>query len=186
MRLRFKILEILLNTLAEWECGIGRTGIGERPQKWRKRYLQLMRVQHGKNFTIGRNLHIRNKGGLELGENCGIGSFSRIWNYAPIIIGDDFLAAGGLTLNSATHDPVTLKPFGEPIHIGHRVWCGVNVTILAGVTIGNDVVIGAGSVVISDIPPNCIAAGVPARKIKDLQRNDQTKIWRWSDESNPS
>jgi maltose O-acetyltransferase len=75
-------------------------------------------------------------------------------------------------LNSATHDPVTLAPQGIEIKIGKKVWCGTNVTILAGVTIGSNVVIGAGSVVINDIPSNCIAAGVPAKKIRDLHRQD--------------
>jgi acetyltransferase-like isoleucine patch superfamily enzyme len=140
-----------------------------------------MDVRHGRQTTFGIGVHIRNRGNLSLGERCGIGSFARIWNYAPITIGDDFLAAGGLTLNSSTHDPVTLEPQGMPIDIGHRVWCGVNVTILAGVTIGDDTVIGAGSVVVNDIPSNCIAAGVPARKLKDLDRTSVPRIWQWSE-----
>lgn len=59
--------------------------------------------------------------------------------------------------------------------IDNRVWCGLNVTILAGVTIGNDVVIGAGSVVINDVPSNSVVAGIPAKLIKELNR-DEIKI----------
>ena len=50
--------------------------------------------------------------------------------------------------------------------IGDRVWLGAKVTVLKGVTIGNDAVIGAGSVVTKDIPPHGIAVGVPAQVIK--------------------
>jgi maltose O-acetyltransferase len=138
-----------------------------------------MGVEHREHVTFGVSMHIRNRGNLRLGERCAIGSFARIWNYAPITIGDDFLAAGGLTLNSATHDALTLVPEGRPITIGNRVWCGVNVTILAGVMIGDDVVIGAGAVVVQDIPSNSVAAGVPAKRIKPLNRTADTRLWRW-------
>ncbi len=181
MSSRFAVQELFLSTLAEWEFKRGIHGLDGPPQKWRARHLRLMRVQHGTQFTFGCGIHIRNRDNLILGERCAVGSFARIWNYAPIHIGDDFLAAGGLTLNSATHEPVTLTPEGRPIRIGNRVWCGVNVTILAGVSIGDDVVIGAGSVVTADIPANCIAVGVPARKLKDLGRDEKTKMWKWVD-----
>jgi maltose O-acetyltransferase len=151
------------------------------PNRLRKSYLRYMRVTHDKHVSIGSNLYIRNRGNLSLGERCGIGSFARIWNYAPIHIGDDFLSAGGLTLNSATHDPTSLEPAGQPIRIGNRVWCGVNVTILAGVTIGDDVVIAAGAVVVSDIASNCVVGGVPAKKLRDLGRDATTKLWDWVD-----
>ena len=55
-----------------------------------------------------------------------------------------------------------------PVTIGNDVWIGGNVTILPGVTIGNNVVVAAGAVVTHDVPDNCLVAGVPARKIKDL------------------
>lgn len=56
--------------------------------------------------------------------------------------------------------------------IGDRVWCGINVTILFGVKIGNDVIIGAGSVVNKDIEDGAIVVGVPAKKIKSIDRSN--------------
>jgi maltose O-acetyltransferase len=176
-----QLSELLLGALADWEVKRGVHRTGGKPQKWRMRHLRLMQVQHGKHLTMGLSIHIRNRGHLTLGERCGIGSFAHIWNYAPISIGEDFLSAGGLTLNSATHDPVTLKPEGKPISVGNRVWCGVNVTILARVTIGDDVVIGAGAVVIEDIPANSIAVGVPAKRVKSLDRPLDKVLWTWTD-----
>ncbi len=61
---------------------------------------------------------------------------------------------------------------GQPasIIIGDNVWLGVNVTVLKGVTIGENSVIGAGSVVVKDIPSNCIAAGNPCKVIRSLDK----------------
>lgn len=55
----------------------------------------------------------------------------------------------------------------QPIHIGDRVWIGMNVTILKGVKIGDGAIIGAGALVNRDVPAGCLAAGVPARVIKE-------------------
>lgn len=144
---------------------------------WREKYLRALGVEFARPISIGRDFYLRDHGLLKVGRNCSFGSFTRIWNYAPVEIGDHFLSAGGLTMNCGSHDPQTLQPHGGPIKIGHRVWVGVNVTILAGVTIGDDVVIGAGSVVTTDIPSETIFAGVPARKIRDLDRKNLAGIW---------
>ena len=185
MELIFNLQKLFLETLADLEFKL----YGFSPnnlQKWRSRHLKHMNVVFGEKFHMGQNIHIRNRGNLTLGNRCGIGSFAKIWSYAPINIGEDFLAAAGLTLNSATHDPVTLQPQGREINIGSRVWCGINVTIIAGVTIGDDVVIGAGSVVVTDIPSRCIIGGIPAKKIRDLDRAN-IEVWSiFGDQHNSS
>ena len=58
----------------------------------------------------------------------------------------------------------------KPITVGDDVWIGGNCVITGGVTIGSNVVVAAGAVVTKDVPSNCVVAGVPARKIKDLPR----------------
>lgn len=81
-----------------------------------------------------------------------------------------------MSLYAATH-PLSAElrngtkgpEFGGPITIGEDCWICGNVIVLAGVTIGNGSVVGAGSVVTRDVPPNCVVAGSPARIIKHLK-----------------
>lgn len=67
---------------------------------------------------------------------------------------------------------------GKPISIGNDVWFGGNVTVCPGVTIGDDVVIGAGSVVVKDIPSHCIAVGNPCRPIRAITDADHEQWQR--------
>jgi maltose O-acetyltransferase len=63
--------------------------------------------------------------------------------------------------------------YGEPITIGNNVWFGGHCVVLSGVTIGDNAVIGAGSVVTKDIPAGAVAAGNPARVLRYLSPEDQ-------------
>ena len=96
-----------------------------------------------------------------------------VLDVAPVHIGD-YCMIGPNTLITTVGHPLQAKGRRErigickPVLIGDDVWIGGNVTILPGVSIGNNVVIAAGAVVVHDIPDNCIVGGVPARKIKDL------------------
>lgn len=56
-----------------------------------------------------------------------------------------------------------------PVHIGNNVWLGSRTMILKGVSIGDNTVIGAMSVVVKSLPPNCVAAGVPAKILRKLE-----------------
>ena len=59
----------------------------------------------------------------------------------------------------------------KPVEIGNDVWIGGNVTILPGITIGNNVVVAAGAVVTKDVPDNCVVGGVPARILKNIEND---------------
>jgi len=72
---------------------------------------------------------------------------------------------GGVLILREKHPTLELT---SPIRLGSNIYIGINCTILPGVTIGDNVIIGAGSVVNRDIPSNSVAAGVPARVIKPL------------------
>src|SRR5580658_9101591 len=142
-----------------------------KPAPWRERYLNFRGVVHGGPYYIGRGFWMQNDGMFSFGKRCSFGEFARIMNHAPISVGDDFIAATGLQINSGDHDPSTMAPRSIPVKIGNRVWCGANVTILAGVVISDDAVIEAGSLVRENVGANTIVAGVPARPIRTVERD---------------
>ena len=65
--------------------------------------------------------------------------------------------------------------YARPVNIGSNIWFGANGVVCGGVTIGDNCVIGAGSVVIKDIPPNSFAAGNPCRVIREITEADSMK-----------
>jgi len=92
---------------------------------------------------------------------------------APITIGDDVQIATNVQLLTATH-PVEPGPRRDkwesaaPIVLGDNVWLGGGVIVCPGVTIGENTVVGAGSVVVRDLPPNVVAVGNPARVVRTI------------------
>ncbi len=92
-----------------------------------------------------------------------IGANSLIGTYA-ILMDNDF--------HAVDPDQRNQQSPSAPIILEENVWLGARVTVLKGVTIGRDSVIGAGSVVTRDIPPGCLAAGVPARVIRQIKQKE--------------
>lgn len=92
---------------------------------------------------------------------------------AEVEIGDGVLLGPNVVLSTAGHplDPDERArglEFAHPIRLGNKVWVGANVSILGGVEIGANTVIGAGSVVTRSIPANCVAVGNPCRVMREL------------------
>jgi acetyltransferase-like isoleucine patch superfamily enzyme len=112
-------------------------------------------------------------GEINIGTNVFLGPYCVLYGHGNITIGNDCLIAMGckiIATNHAIPAPdalIRLQPdVPKPIVIGNDVWLGADVKVLAGVTIGNCCIVGAGSVVISDLPPYSIAVGSPAKVIK--------------------
>ena len=94
-------------------------------------------------------------------------------NRAEVTIGNRVGVGAGVRFITSNHDysnPECRAGLGSlaPIVVGDGAWIGSNVTVLSGVTIGAGVVIAAGSVVRQDCEPHALYAGVPARKVRDL------------------
>lgn len=146
----------------------------------RKVRLLFYRVNYGEKCYFSANIYIHTLGKIKIGNACSIGEFTRIWNYALITIGDNFIGAAGLTILTGGHDAVSLNPESAAVSIGSRVWCGANVTILPGTILGDDVIVAAGAVVRGVVPNNSVIAGVPAKCVKNINR-DGVLLWRNND-----
>ena len=109
----------------------------------------------GRNIEVGEGVfinaccHFQDHGGVTLGNGCQIGH--------NVVFA---------TLNHYLEPEKRKMTYPAPIVLGKNVWVGSNATILQGVTIGDNAVIGAGAVVTRDVPANAVAAGVPAKVIK--------------------
>ncbi|KAK6207602.1 galactoside O-acetyltransferase [Colletotrichum tabaci] len=120
-----------------------------------------VKMDYGYNVKLGKNVYI---------------NFNSVWiDTCTIEVGDRTLIGPNCSFYSAAHplDPVlrngTAGPeYGKPIKIGADCWFGGNCIVLPGVTIGQGVTIGAGSVVTKDVPDFVAIAGNPARVIKDV------------------
>ena len=100
-----------------------------------------------------------------------------------VFIGDHVMIGPNVTIATAAHpvEPSLRKKalqFNCPVHIGNNVWIGANVVILPGVTIGDNTVIGAGSVVTKDIPANVVAVGNPCRVLREIGDKDREYYFR--------
>ncbi|MBB2951162.1 DapH/DapD/GlmU-related protein [Sphingobacterium sp. JUb56] len=116
----------------------------------------------------GSKVYINENAKLELGSGY-INNNLNLSCFESILIGTNVAIAENVTIRDSDNHTISSqnKPRTMPITIGDNVWIGMNVTILKGVTIGNGAVIAAGAVVTKSIPSNCLAAGVPAKVIKE-------------------
>lgn len=123
------------------------------------------RCEFGKNITIEDHVYI----------NFGC----VILDCAEVTIGAHALLGPNIGLYAVNHaadaeERISGGCSGKPIRIGKNVWLGGDVKVLAGVTIGDNAIIGAGSIVTKDIPPDVIAVGNPCRVIRAITPADKT------------
>lgn len=114
------------------------------------------------------------RGNLVVGDRAFVGVGSILVARHGIQIGNDALIGEYVSIRDQDHalDRVERAKgdfTSSPIVIGDNVWLGAKVTVIQGVTIGNNVVVGANSVVTHDLPDNCVAVGSPARVVRHLK-----------------
>jgi acetyltransferase-like isoleucine patch superfamily enzyme len=133
----------------------------------------------------GRLLVFPESGEIVIGEHCFIGPGAQIWSARQVSIGDRVFVSHGVNIHDSNAHPMSARlrhiqfvhsasPEVEqafaairmaPVVIEDDAWVGFNATVLKGVTIGRGAVVGAASVVTSDVPPWTVVAGNPARQI---------------------
>ena len=149
----------------------------------REEKLKEIICEIGENFDIlspffcdfGENIHI--------GKNFYANHNLSILDGGRVTIGDYVFIAPNVVITTAGHaiDPDQRDKGLEiawPINICSHVWIGANVAILPGVTVGNNVVIGANSVVTKDIPSNSVAVGNPCRVLRAITAEDKNRYLR--------
>ncbi len=132
--------------------------------------------------SFGKNLSVQATFNCDYGKNIHVGNdFLSNYNLtildmAPVTIGSHVMIGPNCGIYTVNHP---MAPNGrrqylaqaKPVTIGNDVWFGGSVTVLPGVTIGNNVIVAAGAVVTKDVPDNTLVAGVPAKPIRNLTQD---------------
>ena len=108
---------------------------------------------------------------ITLGKRIFINSGCRFQDQGGVVIGDDCLIGHNTVMATLNHDLAPSRRADmhpAPIVLGRNVWVGSNVTVLPGVTIGDNAVVAAASVVTKDVPENTVVVGSPARVVRTL------------------
>lgn len=124
----------------------------------------------GEHCFIEGPIYINLAANLKIGNRVSINPYFKCMAAGKITIEDGAKLATGVSIITNNHDLYEREILTiEPVHIKANAWIGANVTILPGVTIGKNAVIGAGSVVTHDVPDNTVVVGNPARPLKTLE-----------------
>lgn len=139
----------------------------------RKELIQALFGSTGKNITVEPTFRTDYGYNIHVGENFYANFNCVFLDVCPIIIGENVMLGPGVSLVTPEH-PLEAEArnsgyeFGRPITIGDNCWIGTNVTIVGGVTLGNNVVVAAGAVVKKSFSDNVVIGGVPAKIIKNI------------------
>lgn len=152
-------------------------------------YVQALKLLHYFNYThvsqvrvatIGRdvrlapNVSFANGERVVIGDGAHIGARCHLWagnSTGRVLIGPKALFGPEVFLTASNYQvlpgvaPMDQATDEADVVIGARTWLGARVMVMAGVTVGDDAVVGAGSIVTKDVPANAIAVGVPARVV---------------------
>jgi acetyltransferase-like isoleucine patch superfamily enzyme len=133
-------------------------------------------------WSIHRKTHLGGDptGRLEFGDRVFINSGAILLSYERITLADDVGIASEVFITDSDNHPIADRPMKQaPVTIGRGAWIATRATILAGVNIGSRAVVGAGSLVVGDVPDDTLVAGVPARPIRQLSYPPgATTAWR--------
>jgi acetyltransferase-like isoleucine patch superfamily enzyme len=161
----------------------------------------------GKNTVVGEGTVMVNSANIEIGSGClikdrvymragiagsividdgaALNSFVQMYGHGGIKIGKNAQLGPNTVVTTTGHDYLSgsLETEYAGISIGEGVWIGANCTIIGGVHIGDQAVIGAGAVVTKNIPPRCVAVGVPARVVRSFDEPETAD--EYNNENNP-
>ncbi|SMY33295.1 sugar O-acetyltransferase [Photobacterium andalusiense] len=157
-----------------------------RPSEANKRaeLMQQLFADIGEGCYIEPPLHANWGKHTHLGDNVYANFNLTLVDDTHIYIGNNVMIGPNVTIATAGHpiEPILreqITQFNIPVTIGNNVWIGAQCVILPGVSIGNNSVIGAGSIVTKDIPSNVVAMGNPCQVSREINEHD--KIYYYKD-----
>lgn len=135
--------------------------------------LRMTGMKIGKGTRIVGPLRIDICSNVTIGEDCWIGRNFAVHGNADVTIGDRCDIAPEVTFATGTHkvggpERRAGEGYCQPIHVGNGCWLGIRAVLLAGVSIGDGNIIGAGAVLTRSTEANALYAGSPAKKVKDI------------------
>lgn len=136
---------------------------------WRRFWWRRFGARLGKGVMIRPSAKVTYPWKVTVGDRSWIGDNAELYSLGEIEIGSDSVVSQHSYLCAATHDHerIDFPLVARPVQIGDQVWLAAGCFVAPGVTIGRGAIVGARSVVLSDIPPATIWAGNPARHLRD-------------------
>ena len=151
---------------------------------------KLIPSSKGKNFAVFAPFYCEYGVNIYVGEGCFVNYNCTFLDVSPITLGNGVWLGANVTLATPNHPFIAEErlpadypdgnhdlEYSEPITIKDNCWICSGVTICGGVTIGENSIVAAGAVVTRDVPPNSIAAGVPAKVIRQIDEDDRINVW---------
>lgn len=161
-----------------------------RPKAKQRALERLIPSAKGKSFEAFAPFYCEYGVNIHVGRHCFVNYNSVLLDVAPITLGDNVLIGPNVTLATPNHPFIAEEraytdypggchelEYAQSITIEDNCWLCAGVTVCGGVTIGAGSIIAAGAVVTRDIPPNSIAAGVPARVLRQIGESDRLNVW---------
>lgn len=143
-----------------------------------------------KNFCVFAPFRCEYGINIHVGQDCFINYCGIFLDSAPITLGNGVWIGANVTLATPLHPLIASErlnadypdgrhdlEYAAPITIKDGCWICSGATICGGVTIGENSIVAAGSVVTKDVPPNCIVSGVPAKLMRVIDENDRLNVW---------
>ena len=152
-------------------------------EETRQQIMHQLLGSHGENIFFEPPVHMYYGSNVHIGNNFYANFNLVMVDDGQIYIGDKVMIGPNVTLCTTGHPVYPLyremvAHYSLPIHIGNNVWIGAHSVILPGVTIGDNTVIGAGSIVTRDIPANVVAVGNPCRVMREISDHDKEYYFR--------
>jgi len=147
----------------------------------KERLLDRLLALRGENTWIEANFFCDYGYNIIIGDNFYVNHNCVILDCAEVVFGNNVFIGPNCGFYTAGH-PIDAETrnkgleYARPIKVGNDVWIGGNVCVMPGVTIGDNVVIGGGSVVIDDIPSGVVAVGNPCKPVRKIDENDKQNL----------